>query len=89
MEIYIARREIFKYTVSLEKNGIFKGQVQDRSEQIILGSSPKFIKIPSAPFIQDKDLKKSPIILIPIENSYDCKKLMANRNNLFPKNNRP
>ena len=89
LEIYIARREIFAYHVSQIPNGNLVGYVRDRSEQIVIGSSPDFIKIPGSPFIQNKDPRKSPIILIPVSDDYDCKRLMKERNQLFPKNPRP
>ena len=89
VEIYIARREIFAYHVLQSENGNLIGSVRDRSEQLIIGSSPEFLKIPNAPFIQDKDPKKSPIILIPVSENYDCVRLMKERNKLFPKNPKP
>ncbi|NRA44949.1 MAG: hypothetical protein HRU09_08355 [Oligoflexales bacterium] len=89
VEIYIARREIFAYHVFQQKDGKLEGHVRDRSEQIIIGSSPEFLKIPNAPFIQDKDPKKSPIILVPVSEDYDCSRLMKERKTLFPRNPKP
>lgn len=89
IEIYIARREIFAYHVLSQDNGNLKGYVQDRSEQLIIGSSPDFIKIPDAPFIQDENPEKSPIILIPVSDTYDCQQLMRQRAKLFPRNPKP
>ena len=88
-EIYIARREIFSYRVFPKEGGELHGDVYDRSEQIVLGSSIGFAKFPNTPVVQDENLKKSPIILVPVEDDYDCDKLMKNRNKLFPKNPKP
>ncbi|MFK7823500.1 MAG: hypothetical protein AB8G05_05055 [Oligoflexales bacterium] len=89
VEIYIARREIFAYHVLLAENGNLTGHVRDRSEQLIIGSSPEFLKIPNTPFVQDKDPNRSPIILVPVSEDYDCNRLMKERRKLFPKNPKP
>ena len=88
-EIYIARREIFSYKVFPNSKNEFIGQVKDLSEQIVIGSKPRFLDFPPTPVLQDEDLNKSPIILIPVDEDYDCELLMKNRRKLFPKNPKP
>ena len=83
-ELYIARREIFAYEVELKPNGNLEGTVFDRSEQRVLGSSiPWLLDRPAEP-LQYEDLSQSPIYLVPVDDDYDCDRLMAERDILFP-----
>ena len=82
-DIYIARREIFQYEVTQQKNLSLIGTVTDNSEQLIIGASnPMFIT--RAEWIQVPDLNKSPIVLVPVEQSWDCAKLMEQSPQIFP-----
>ena len=82
-EIYIARREIFAYDVDEQPDGSLVGVVTDGSEQLVIGATnPIFLT--QAEWIQYGDLTKSPIILIPVEDDWDCTRLMAERDRLFP-----
>jgi hypothetical protein len=82
-DLYIARREIFQYEVTQQKNLSMIGTVTDNSEQLIIGASnPIFIT--RAEWIQVPDLNKSPIVLVPVEQSWDCEKLMTQSTEIFP-----
>lgn len=82
-EIYLARREIFAYDAELQPDGSLVGTVDDDSEQLVVGASdPAFDT--EAQWVQHPDPAKSPIILIPVERSWDCERLRAERDDLFP-----
>lgn len=82
-ELYIARREIFAYEVDEQADGTLTGEVTDNSEQLIIGATNDAF-LTQAEWIQYPDLSKSPIILIPVEDDWDCERLMAERDDLFP-----
>lgn len=83
-ELYIARREIFAYGLALEEaTGVLKGYVSDHSEQLVLGSPLPFLRAQRSP-TQHPDLGLSPMVLVPIDESYDCTKIMQKRDELFP-----
>lgn len=87
-ELYIARKELFSYRAELKANGDIRGTVYDRSEQhIISASKPSLVKENNPP--QDKDLRKSPLILVPVDSSIDCEQLKLIRSDIFPKNPKP
>lgn len=82
-EIYLARREIFAYEVERQDDGSFTGHVIDESEQLVVGASdPMFIT--DAQWVQHPDPALSPIILIPVDDSWDCERLKTERPTLFP-----
>ena len=82
-EIYLARREIFAYDVDEQRDGSLTGVVEDRSEQLVVGASnPIFVA--QDPWTQHPDRSKSPIILRPVKRSWDCDRLRAERDALFP-----
>ena len=84
-ELYIARKELFSYQATLREDGRILGTVYDRSEQhIISASKPSLVKENNPR--QDRDLRKSPILLVPIKSAVDCKQLKEMRNELFPQN---
>tara|TARA_B100001094_G_C18077571_1_gene743457 strand:- start:399 stop:1190 length:792 start_codon:yes stop_codon:yes gene_type:complete len=87
-EIYIARKEIFAYDMELQDDGSFVGQVYDRSQQRVIGASKKALAKDNNP-PQDSDISKSPIILIPVAEDFDCTSLKSARNELFPPNPKP
>jgi hypothetical protein len=82
-ELYIARREIFAYDVDEQADGSLTGVVTDNSEQLIIGATNDAF-LTQAEWVQHPDLSKSPIILIPVEQDWDCERLMAERDDLFP-----
>lgn len=85
-ELYIARREIFAFEAYLQDNGNIEGLVHDSSEQLIIGATNPMLTSLEQEWLQHDDLTKSPLLLVPIDDSYDCVKLMAERDNLFPPN---
>lgn len=82
-EIYMARREIFAYKVRLQANRNLEGYVKDSSEQLVIDAKPWFLKRESNP-PQYADLSKSPIVLVPVDDSYDCDRLLAERDTILP-----
>jgi hypothetical protein len=82
-EIYLARREIFAYVVDEQPDGSLTGSVSDRSEQLVVGASDD-VFLTQAEWVQYEDLAKSPIILVPVDADWDCDRLMAERNRVFP-----
>lgn len=87
-EIYIARREIFSYTMDLQDDGSLLGIVDDDSEQLVVGSSLRILRSNRNPK-QNPDKSLSPIMLVPVDASYDCDRLMEDRDLLFPENPKP
>jgi hypothetical protein len=82
-ELYLARREIFSYEVDLQADDSLTGRVIDESEQLIIGASnPVFMN--AGQWEQHPDPALSPIILIPVEGEWDCDRLRAERDDLFP-----
>ncbi len=86
-ELYIARKEIFSYDVKRWSNGILAGVVKDRSQQYIIGASKENLVTENNP-IQNMNLNKSPIYLIPMKENLDCDQLKANRDRYFPRNDK-
>ena len=84
-QIYLARRESFAYTLSIQDNGKLSGFVTDQSLQLVVGASLPMLKQGPSP-VQNRDLTLSPILLVPVDASYDCDRLMQERESLFPKN---
>ncbi len=82
-DLYIARREIFAYDVLVQDDGSMRGAVEDHSEQLIVGATNDIFKT-TAEWTQYPDPSKSPIILKPVGKSWDCTRLMAARDRLFP-----
>jgi hypothetical protein len=82
-DLFIARREIFAYDVLGQRDGSLTGTVSDHSEQLIVGASNDMFKT-KAEWTQHPDPNKSPIILKPVDKSWDCGRLMAERDRLFP-----
>jgi hypothetical protein len=82
-ELYLARREIFAYTADRQDDGSLIGTVEDDSEQLVIGASnPVFMT--QAQWVQHPDPAKSPILLVPVERSWDCDRLRAERDTIFP-----
>jgi hypothetical protein len=84
-EIYIARREIFAYDVTQIDPDRLVGTITDTSEQLILGASdPAFLV--SAQWKQLDDPDRNPVIWQRVDESWDCSRLAAERDELFPPN---
>lgn len=82
-ELYISRKEIFSYDVKRWENGILSGVVRDRSQQHIIGASKDNLVKGNNP-IQNMNLSKSPIYLIPMKQNLSCDELKAKRHLYFP-----
>lgn len=83
-ELYIARREIFSYEVVLDAPDLLTGTVTDRSEQLVIGASDPVFLGSGTSWEQHPDLAKSPIILRRVDADWDCDRLAAERDRLFP-----
>ena len=90
-QLYIARREIFAFDAYLKENGNIEGIVYDESEQLIIDATSFLLKNQTGEWLQFRgengdDYSLSPIILVPVDESYDCEKLMNERDSFFPPN---
>jgi hypothetical protein len=83
-ELYIARREIFAFEAFLTEPDLLTGQVTDDSEQLVIGASDPVFASSPANWGQYPDLSKSPIILRRVDAGWDCERLAAERDDLFP-----
>jgi hypothetical protein len=83
-EIYLARREIFAYDMATDGPDTVTGTVTDSSEQLLIGASDPVLAATPAQWTQFEDLSRSPIILRRVEADWDCERLMAERDALFP-----
>ena len=59
------------------------GTVTDFSEQLVIGASDPIFAT-DANWAQHPDLTKSPIVLRRVEPDWDCERLAAERDRLFP-----
>lgn len=66
-----------------QDDGSLTGTVSDQSEQVIVGATNEAF-VSRAEWTQHPDLTKNPIILKPVDQDWDCDRLMAARNQLFP-----
>ena len=82
-EIYMIRREIFAYKLRLKPERTLEGYVKDTSEQLVIGAWPWFLNRESDP-LQHTDLSKSPMVLVPVDDTYDCDRLLEERSTLLP-----
>ena len=83
-ELYIARREIFAFEALLTEPDVLTGVVTDDSEQLVIGASDPIFAMSPANWRQYPDLTKSPIILKRVDADWDCERLAAERDGLFP-----
>ena len=83
-ELYIARREIFAYEAFLTEPDVMTGTVTDNSEQLVIGASDPIFASSPANWGQLPDPSKSPIILQRVDADWDCERLAAERDTLFP-----
>ena len=82
-ELYIARREIFSYQAYLTDPDTLRGTVTDESEQLVIGASDPVFDM-ATEWVQYDDPDKSPIILKRVDEDWDCERLAAERDALFP-----
>ncbi|MFN8025475.1 MAG: hypothetical protein U0W40_03670 [Acidimicrobiia bacterium] len=83
-ELYIARREIFAWQAVLEKPNLLRGEVTDSSEQLVIGASNPIFTTSGQHWVQHPDLSRSPVILRRVGKNWDCERLRAERDRLFP-----
>jgi hypothetical protein len=83
-ELYIARREIFAYEAFLTEPDVLTGVVTDNSEQLVIGASDPIFAVSNGNWGQYSDLTRSPIILERVGADWDCDRLAAERDALFP-----
>jgi hypothetical protein len=82
-ELYLARREIFAYDLAEQPDGTLTGVVRDGSEQLVIDTTNEVFRTP-AQWVQDPDLSRSPIVLVPVGRDWDCERLRAERPTLLP-----
>jgi hypothetical protein len=83
-EIYITRREIFEYYLTLNSDGNLYGHVVDESEQFVVGASRRIFRQESN-MEQLADPLMSPIFLVRVDDEVaSCAELRAARDRLFP-----
>lgn len=83
-ELYIARREIFAYDAALVSPDRLEGTVEDHSEQLVIGASDPVFATSKAQWVQRADRSLSPIVLVRVDDSWDCGRLAAERGTLLP-----
>jgi hypothetical protein len=83
-ELYLARREIFAYDMVQDGPDSLSGTVQDSSEQLVVGASTPILESTDAQWDQVADTSLSPIRLKRVGADWDCERLMAERDRLFP-----
>jgi len=84
-EIYLARREIFAYDVTAVSADRLEGTITDSSEQLVLGASDDIFLTP-AQWEQIDDPARNPVIWERVDEDWDCDRLAAERDELFPPN---
>lgn len=82
-DLYLARREIFAYDLAEQPDGSLRGVVRDGSEQLVIDTTNEVFRTP-AQWVQDPDLSRSPIVLVPVEGDWDCERLRRERPTLLP-----
>jgi hypothetical protein len=85
-ELYLARREIFAYDVTQVSEDRFEGVIEDDSEQLIIGASDPLFAGSQGQWTQLDDPERNPVIWIRVDDSWDCDRLAAERDDLFPPN---
>lgn len=83
-ELYLARREIFAWNAVQVSRDLLRGTVTDTSEQLVVGASSPIFAPADGNWVQVTDLTKSPIELRRVGRQWDCAKLAAERDRLFP-----
>jgi hypothetical protein len=84
-ELYLARREIFAYDVTQESPDRMVGFITDDSEQLVVGASDDIFDIQTG-WVQHPDPERNPVIWQRVDDSWDCERLAAERDTLFPPN---
>jgi len=77
-DLFLARREIFAYDLAEQADGSLRGVVRDGSEHLVIDTTNEVFRTP-AQWVQDPDLSRSSIVLIPVEGDWDCERLRRER----------
>ena len=85
-ELYLARREIFAYDLVQDGPDSMSGTVRDSSEQLVIGASDPILEGSGGGWVQVADRSLSPILLRRVDEDWDCDRLIAERDELFPPN---
>ncbi len=85
-ELYIARREIFAYDLVQDGPDSMTGTVTDSSEQLVIGATDPILEGSGGAWVQVADRSYSPILLERVDEDWDCDRLVAERDDLFPPN---
>lgn len=83
-ELYIARLEIFAWEGSLVTPDRIEGLVTDTSQQLVLGASDPIFATAGSGWVQHADLTESPLLLVRVDDTWDCERLRRERDRLFP-----
>jgi hypothetical protein len=84
-DLFIARREIFSYDVTQEGPDRLSGSITDESEQLVIGASDPLLDVESN-WVQHPDPARNPVIWVRVDDTWDCERLAAERDELFPPN---
>lgn len=82
-DIYTVQRQKTAYYGALDGSGKLVGRAWDRSEQSVIGATTPLLnqQVKSS---QDPDASKSTVTMVKVDSSYDCKKLIAEKQKLLP-----
>lgn len=83
-ELYIARLEIFAWEGTLVTPDRIEGLVTDTSQQLVLGASDPIFATAGSGWVQHADLTESPLLLVRVDDTWDCERLRRERDRLFP-----
>ena len=81
-QLYAVQRQRASYDGTISANDTFTGTNTDRSEQSVLGASNPLLEQPLDQ-TPNPDSSLSTILLVKVSGSYDCSKLMADKDTLF------
>lgn len=85
-EIYLARREVFAYDVTQVSDERLEGTITDSSEQLVVGASDDVFLLDGGAWEQLDDPARNPVIWQRVDDDWDCERLAAERDDLFPPN---
>ena len=60
--------------------------IEDDSEQLIIGASDRIFASSDGQWTQVDDPERNPVIWVRVDESWDCDRLAAERDQLFPPN---
>lgn len=82
-ELYITRREIYEYDLTLGADGNLFGTVTDSSEQFVIDADRRILRQQSNA-VQWPDPGLSPIFLVRVDQDMTCEELRERAADLFP-----